>query len=307
MPELPEVEALRRGLQKVITGSTVLNVEVLNAKIVSGNGTKRTGSQEKKQEFQHSLENKTITGLERRAKNILINFDSGELLLVHLKMTGQLVFVPNKSSLNQKDGKTILGGHPIEESEHSLPHKHTYIIFTLNNGTLYYNDVRQFGYVLYFKSYAELDTLNHFEGLGVEPFDSEFTYAYFKSEILKKKTSIKKVLLDQSIVVGCGNIYADEVCFASHVLPTRICSTLTEKELQSMYENIPIILDKAIHSGGSSVANYLLADGKRGNYTDYHKVYKREGKKCLNKNCTSTIVKMEHAGRGTHYCPTCQS
>lgn len=304
MPELPEVEALRRSLEKVILNSKVTKVEVKNAKIISGNGTKRIPDKNKKKIFEENLLGKKIISLERRAKNIIINFDSGELLLVHLKMTGQLVFVSSEKS--KTNLKNVLGGHPIEESELSLPHKHTYIIFNLNNGNLYYNDIRQFGYVLYFKSRSELDSLNHFDGLGTEPFDPEFTFTYFKTEILKKKSSIKKVLLEQSVVVGCGNIYADEVCHTSHVLPTRICNTLNETELKSIYKNIIQILDKAINSGGSSVANYLLADGKRGNYTDYHKVYKRENQKCLQKKCPGKITKIEHSGRGTHFCPICQ-
>jgi formamidopyrimidine-DNA glycosylase len=205
------------------------------------------------------------------------------------------------------------GGHPIEESAVKLPHKHTYIIFQLDNGTLYYNDVRQFGYCLYYPAPLQTSPLHgeaylqeHFEGLGLEPFDKNFTLKYFKEKLKSKATPIKKLLLDQEVVVGCGNIYCDEVLWASGVLPTRPARSLKEVEIEKIYKNIKKILDKAINSGGSSVANYLLADGKRGNYADYHKVYKKQGTRFQFPSCSGTIRKITFAGRGTHYCPVHQ-
>jgi formamidopyrimidine-DNA glycosylase len=228
-------------------------------------------------------------------------------------MTGQLVFVssthyPKSLPIERGLTSTIIGGHPIQESETKLPHKHTYIIFQLDTGTLYYNDIRQFGYVLYFENENLLNSEKHFEGIGIEPFDKEFTLPYFQTEInifkkRKIKTPIKKILLDQKIVVGCGNIYCDEILWASGILPQRPICQITESEASKIYSNIIKILDKAIHSGGSSVANYLLADGKRGNYTDYHKVYQKDGTPCQKKGCPGTIQKSILAGRGTHFCP----
>ena len=302
MPELPEVEALRRSLLPFVVGSVIKNVRVLNQKIIAGKGTKRRGTLDNTVLFIESLVGKKIIDIKRRAKNLIIILDDKSILLVHLKMTGQLVF---------RGTETVLGGHPIQESENKLPHKHTYIIFELNNGTLYYNDVRQFGYVLYYKNEKVLDDEKHFEDLGIEPFDKEFTLKYFQTEIekIQKKRSnipIKKLLLDQKIVVGCGNIYCDEVLWASSVLPTRTVKSLKPKEIQDIYENIITILDIAINSGGSSIANYLLADGQRGNYADYHNVYQKTGTKCKfklkNKKCTGIISKINLAGRGTHFC-----
>lgn len=301
MPELPEVESLRRGLVRAIVGSKILAVKVLNEKIISGKGTKRYPDKTKTKEFSKNIIGKKIVSIERRAKNLIIRLSTKEILLVHLKMTGQLVFVPKN-----KKSKISFGGHPIQESEISLPHKHTYIIFSLSNGTLYYNDVRQFGYVLYYKNIESLDVEKHFDDLGLEPFDKKFTFSYFKEKLRNKTTPIKKLLLDQSIVVGCGNIYCDEVFWASSVLPTRPGRSLKEGEIEKVYKNIKRILDKAINSGGSSVANYLLADGKRGNYTDYHKVYKMQNKKCSFPKCTGVIKKINFAGRGTHFCPVHQ-
>lgn len=308
MPELPEVESLRLSLARYIVGSTIKSVEVRNGKLVSGKGAVRQSNKKKIAEFIENLKGKKIKKLERRAKNIIIKFTSGEIVLVHLKMTGQLVFVGKtspKSSLNKEGEDIVFGGHPIQETtDNSLPHKHTYIIFTLDNGTLYYNDVRQFGYCLYYKNKQVLAEEKHFDNLGLEPFEEAFTLEYFTKEMQKKKSPLKKVLLDQSVVVGCGNIYCDEIAFASKVLPQRACNSLTKKELIKLYQNIKLILQKAIDSGGSSVANYLLADGSRGNYSDYHQVYGKKGLPCP--VCKTTLSSTQLAGRTTVFCTKCQ-
>ncbi len=315
MPELPEVEALRRGLVQRIIGSKILEIKVLNEKIISGKGTTRKADKNKTKEFTNNLIGKKIVEIKRRAKNLIFVLNSGEIILVHLKMTGQLVFVPKTKSppnpLFTERGGIVHGGHPIQESENTLPHKHTYIIFNLDTGTLFYNDVRQFGYVLYYKNENILESQKHFDKIGVEPFDKEFTLKYFQNQIerlknKKSQKSIKKILLDQEIVVGCGNIYCDEVLWASSVLPARLAKSLKEKEVEKIYKNILRILDKAINSGGSSVANYLLADGKRGNYADYHKVYQKQNTHCKFPKCTGIIKKENLFGRGTHFCPVHQ-
>ncbi len=313
MPELPEVEALRRGLVQRIVGSKILKVEVRQEKIISGKGTTRKASKVKTSEFINGLEGKKILGIDRRAKNLIFNLDKESIILVHLKMTGQLVFKPSSSKNLTPDPRgsgVVFGGHPILETEMSLPHKHTHIIFTLDNGTLYYNDVRQFGYVLYYNDKNILEKENHFEGVGIEPFDKNFTLKYFTENIKNKTTPIKKLLLDQTVVVGCGNIYCDEVLWASSVLPQRPGNKIKVDEAKLIYENIKRILNKAIESGGSSVANYLLADGKRGNYADFHMAYKKEGTRCQfkvgKKQCSGTIKKITFAGRGTHFCPVHQ-
>lgn len=314
MPELPEVEALRRSLLPYVVGRKIKSVKVLQDKIIAGKGTKRRGSLDNTVKFTKNITGKKIIDIKRRAKNLIIVLNDHSILLVHLKMTGQLVFAPNKTPPNplfKERGGIVQGGHPIEESETKLPHKHTYIIFKLDNGTLYYNDVRQFGYVLYFENEDILNLEKHFDGIGVEPFDKEFTLSYFQNEIEKLKvrkikTPIKKILLDQKIVVGCGNIYCDEVLWKSEVLPTRAISKLSDEETKKIYNNIIEILDKAINSGGSSVANYLLADGKRGNYADYHNVYQKQNSRCKKRGCGGIIKKINFAGRGTHFCPVHQ-
>jgi formamidopyrimidine-DNA glycosylase len=300
MPELPEVESIRLGLKKVLSGNTILKVTIHKPKLVSSNSNIRIPNKLKVNEFQTEIKNKKINNVSRRAKNILIHLEDDSLLVIHLKMTGQLVFTPTSPQ-----EKITIGGHPIEESFKSqLPNKHSHIIFELDNGTLYYNDIRQFGYVLYFSNLSKAIEAGHFASLGMEPLSPEFTLEYFKSKISKLNKSIKEVLLDQKVVVGCGNIYADEICFASQVLPTRKCNSLNEKEIELIYQNIKLILTDAIAHGGSSISDYLLADGSRGNYARKHQVYGRAKLPC--KVCGNTLSKIIIGGRATVFCPACQ-
>jgi len=225
---------------------------------------------------------------------MMINLEEGGVVLVHLKMTGQLVYQSNQ--LDQ----TVWGGHPIQLTDQKLPNKHTYIIFTLEDGYLYYNDVRQFGYILYFDSMDVINELGHFDDLGWEPLDEDFTLAAFTEKLKDRKGILKKVFLDQKIVVGLGNIYADEVCFEAGIRPDRKIESLSKKEIAKLYQAIVRIIPRAIELGGSSVADYLLADGSRGNYAREHKVYKRAGKECF--KCGKKLIKTEVAGRTTVFC-----
>lgn len=298
MPELPEVESLRLGLKNKITKSKILNVEIIKPKLISGNGTLRKIDKKKTEEFKKEITGEKIIDIKRIAKNLIIELSNEKILIVHLKMTGQLVFV-------DKNKNKILGGHPIIKSfVGDLPNKHTAIIFTLNNGTLFYNDVRMFGYVLYFKNILEAKKKDLFKNIGLDPFDKNFTLEYFKKEIKKVNRNLKATLLDQKIVTGCGNIYTDEVCFASKVLPERNCKSLKDKEVENIYKNIKSILKSAIEHGGSSVSNYLLADGNRGNFARLHKVYGKAGEKC--KVCKNILERKIVAGRATVFCKICQ-
>jgi formamidopyrimidine-DNA glycosylase len=301
MPELPEVESLRRSLEPYIVGQKIESVEVRMPKLVSGKGTKRTVSLEAEKAFVNGITRRSVKSLTRRAKNIIVTFDNDTVMVVHLKMTGQLVFKPFKLG----DGvRMVTGGHPIELSDSQLPNKHTYVIFSFENGTLYYNDVRQFGYLLYFPSLEHAINDGHFAKLGLEPLDEDFTLKGFEQAISKKSGNLKKVLLDQEVVVGLGNIYADEACFAAKIRPDRNAKTLTKKEIKNLYLAIKKIIPHAIELGGSSIADYLLADGSRGNYAREHNVYGRGGKECL--VCGTILTKMVNAGRTTVFCTCCQ-
>lgn len=319
MPELPEVENLRRGLEKNIVGQKVLRVEVRKPKLVSGLGNTRIASFKKAQEFKRGLKGERISAVERRAKNLLFRFRSGppshkatggrsKVLLVHLKMSGQFVYLPrsvatarhSKPSTNKK----VMGGHPIEISETILPNKHTHVIFELNKGTLYYNDTRMFGYLLYYPSVEAFENKNHFALLGLEPFDKKFNRDYLREALAKKKGKIKAVLMDQKVVTGLGNIYVDESLFEARILPTRAASTLTAPEVAQLYKAIARIMRRAIQVGGSSVATYRLLDESRGNYAREHKVYGKEGELCP--RCGKHLQKILIQTRTTIFCPNCQ-
>lgn len=310
MPELPEVENLRIGLEKYILNQKILKIEVSKPKLVSGNGTKRTASKKKVLEFIEGLTNAKFLKVERRAKNLVFRLTKDKSILVHLKMTGQFVYLPShKATARQVNQKSYLegkidGGHPIELSETTLPNKHTHIIFHLEKGTLYYNDTRMFGYVLYFENQKEFDKLNHFKKYGLEPLDKNFTVEYFEKSLKAKKSSIKKVLLDQDIVVGIGNIYADESLFEAGISPNRNANTLKIKEVEKLHQAIIRIIKRAIEVGGSSVATYRLIDEARGNYAREHKVYGKDGEDCY--ICKKPLKKILIGSRTTIFCEKCQ-
>ena len=296
MPELPEVESLRRGLLARVRGQTIKKVKVLKSRLVSGKGNIRQASDKKKREFSRGLTGAKITDIERKAKNLIFRL-SGKVMLVHLKMSGQFTY-------REHGRNVVIGGHPIELAEKQLPNKHTHVIFELTKGTLYYNDTRMFGYLLYYPSVAAFEKGNHFAKLGLDPLDPDFTRGYFAQKLKTKRGRLKTVLLNQEVVTGLGNIYADEAAFAAGVRPTRAVQTLTKKEVEKLYAAIVRILARAIKLGGSSVATYRLVDESRGNYAREHRVYGRAGRECL--VCGKALKKVTLNGRTTVFCPKCQ-
>lgn len=298
MPELPEVENLRRGLERLIVGQKIRNVLVHKPKLVSGTGNKRSPSLTKTRQFIDGLIGEKFTKVERRAKNIIFHLTHGKILFGHLKMSGQFAYSSKKK--NEK----IIGGHPIELSEKSLPNKHTHIVFELEHGTLYYNDTRMFGYLLYYPSHKEFEKEGHFSLYGLEPLNKEFTSSYFTKEIRNKSPKIKALLMDQKIVTGLGNIYADESLFEARIHPERRASSVSQKEGAKLYRAIRRILTNAIKEGGSSVATYRLIDTTKGNYARKHKVYGKAGKPCS--RCKTKLEQTIVGGRTTVFCPVCQ-
>lgn len=298
MPELPEVENLRIALEKNILGQKILNVKVSKPKLVSGKGTLRKASAKKVEEFVKGLKDEKFVKVSRRAKNLIFHFKSGKIILAHLKMSGQFVYKPKNKKV------AVIGGHPIELSEKELPNKHTHIIFELEKGTLYFNDTRMFGYVLYYPSLLAFDKEEHFTHLGLEPFDEKFTLEYFEKELKNKSGKIKSVLMDQKIVTGLGNIYADESLFEAKIDPRRSPSSLIKSEISLLYKALVRIMRRAIEVGGSSVATYRLLDDSRGNYAREHKVYGKYGKNCF--RCKHPLEKIQIQGRTTVFCPKCQ-
>jgi formamidopyrimidine-DNA glycosylase len=299
MPELPEVENLRLGLERSILGQKILKVVVNKPKLVSGKGTIRIASKKKQGEFIKGLTGAKFIAVERRAKNLIFKLSGGKIVLVHLKMTGQFVYKPKSYKL-----KAVSGGHPIEISETTLPNKHSHVIFYLDKGTLFYNDTRMFGYLLYYPNTKSFEKENHFGKYGVEPLDKSFTAKYFVESLKKINRKIKTVLMNQDVVTGVGNIYTDESLFESKIKPTRNASTLKESEVKKLHQKIIDIMRRAIKAGGSSVATYRLLDESQGNYARNHKVYGKAGKPCI--KCKKPLERILINNRATVFCPRCQ-
>ena len=298
MPELPEVENLRLGLGRTIIGQKIRGVKVEKPKLISGKGTKRIASLPKRVEFIKGIRGEHFVGVERRAKNLIFKLSHGKIILAHLKMSGQFVYK------DKNKRKTVMGGHPIEVSEYKLPNKHSHIIFELERGTLYYNDTRMFGYLLYYKNEGALDAENYFASYGLEPLAKNFTSKYFWDSLKEKNGKIKSVLMDQKIVTGLGNIYVDESLFEARIRPDRRASSLSKSEIEKLYKAIKRIMERAIKVGGSSVATYRLLDNTRGNYAREHKVYGKAGKMCI--TCGKPLQKIIIGGRTTIFCSRCQ-
>ena len=296
MPELPEVEAVRLSLIPFLQGRTIDNVFVSRPKLVASHKTKREEDPAKTQEFINELSGEVFAGIERRAKNLIFRFESGKVMLVHLRMTGQLIYQ------NKQD--VAFGGHPIKNSLIELPSKHSHVVFELDEGTLYYNDTRMFGCLLYFPSFFALEASGILDNLGIEPLE-DFTFEDFDMRMRRFSSAVKKVFLEQRAIVGLGNIYCDEVLFDAGIIPTRKIPTLTDKEMRTLYDSIRKIMPLAVKMGGSSVANYVLGDGSNGSYADKHMVYNRGNKPCL--VCGTVLKKTAVNQRTTVYCEKCQS
>lgn len=287
MPELPEVETLKKDLTRVIKGRTIKSVQVDWPKMVKPLSIKS---------FQQKLKNKKITGIKRRAKMLIFELSNNDFLLIHLKMTGQLIFQP-------KSGKAVVGGHPQEGGVENLPNKYTHVIITFKDGsTLFFNDLRKFGWIRYVRL-SELE--KELEKFGLEPLTKEFTFEKFK-EILTRypNRKIKQLLGDQTLVAGLGNIYLDESCFCAKIKPTRKVITLKPREIKDLFNCIPKVLKLAISKKGTSFRDYVQLDGKQGRMVKWLKVYNKKGQKC--QRCGGVIKKIKLNQRGTHFCPKCQ-
>jgi len=284
MPELPEVETVRRDLDRRLKNSRVKKIEVRLPKIVLSNV----------KVLQTKLRGARVITIERRAKLVVIRFSNKVNLHIHLKMTGQLVLKHNK--------KIIFGGHTIVNAT-TLPNKYTHvIIYFVNGDILYFNDLRKFGYVRLYNQEASRLLLSQY---GLEPLEKDFTFFKF-SEIISKrpKAKLKQVLLDQKLIAGLGNIYADEVCFCAKVRPFRLIASLSLSERKKLWLAIRSVLTLSLKHGGTTFSTYVNSDGRSGNFWRYLKVYGRAGKPC--RTCKTAIKRVIMAGRGTVYCPRCQ-
>ena len=281
MPELPEVETIKRGLEKCIVGKTILKVHILCEKSFRG--------------MPELIEGHEIIGFDRCGKALLIRLKNKLTIMVHLRMTGQMIH----------DGlERFAAGHPDESFREEMPGRFTRIYADLSDGThLYFNDLRKFGFWSVMDELA-LATDKFLTSLGPEPWDMKAED--FRAMLERHQNSpVKAVILDQHNIAGVGNIYADEGCFYAGILPWRKCGDLTREDADKLLEGLCKVMQASIDSGGSTMKDYVKADGTRGNYLEkFAQVFRREGQECP--RCGGEILKTRTAGRGTHYCGGCQ-
>jgi formamidopyrimidine-DNA glycosylase len=286
MPELPEVETVRRGLHELIIGRVIKTVEHDTKKSFPNAMT----------DVKEFLIGASIIDVRRRAKVLLIDLSTSYTLVIHLKMTGQMVF----------RGEAVFGaGHPSESLVGQLPDRSTRVTLTFTDDShLFFNDQRKFGWMKLIPT-VEVPHIDFMKKVGPEPLEANFTPEDFAVRFARRpKTSIKAALLDQTVIAGVGNIYADESLWGAKIHPLRLVNTITPKEFNLLYNELRSVMNTAIEKGGSTDKNYVNAEGKRGSYLSFARVFRREGKPCL--RCGTIIIKFKAAGRGTHICPHCQ-
>lgn len=290
MPELPEVETIKRGLKKFVLNKKIVHVDVKERKSFNGD--------------EQRILNKKIVQIRRKGKALLIDLDDRQTLMIHLRMTGQIVYRKSEHKNEEIDLKeSFAGGHPNEDFLNQMPNKHTRVILELDEGKIFFNDQRKFGFMKIMAT-KDVEEEEFIRELGPEPWEMTGEELWEKLQKHKKMT-IKGAILDQKIIAGAGNIYADEALFLAGILPMRWAGTIQQKEAEKIIRGLKKVMEKSIELGGSTLATYVGADGKRGNYLDaFANVYHREGEKC--KKCGALIKKTRVAGRGTHYCPVCQ-
>lgn len=285
MPELPEVETVRRGLDRILVGKQILSVDVLNDKTLQFART----------DLNTFVIGAKVVAIRRRAKMLIIDLDSDYSLLIHLKMTGQMVW---------RGAESWAAGHPNDSMIGDLPDRTTRIIFNFDDGQLFFNDQRKFGWIRLYPTNTLGDT-SELAKLGPEPLTSDPAISFLRRARCHPRTSIKAAILNQQVIVGVGNIYADESLWLAKIHPQTKVEELSDGELLHLLECIQKSLQAGLNSGGSTMRNYVRVDGTRGNYLDkFAHVYGREGKPC--DRCGHEIIKIKVAGRGTHICPNCQ-
>ncbi len=306
MPELPEVHTTVTGLQTVLPSLSITDIwsDMWSESKLAKNTIKDRGYFSY---FKKYTLNQRVLQVRRRAKHILIDLENGFTIIIHMKMTGHLMYGNYKQN-EEYDGKQW-PWIPTEKNSPLLDpyNRHIHVVFTLSNKKhLVFCDSRKFGTIVVEKT----DTLHteRLSHLGPEPLETSFTLKDFEKRIMKSPTrAIKTVLMDQSIVAGIGNIYSDEMLHRAHILPTRAPKSVTTKELQLLFKAMKEVLIKGIEFGGDSTSDYRNIKGERGAFHANHLVYLRTKEKCLTKNCKGVIEKKTIGGRSAHFCRTCQS
>lgn len=273
MPELPEVETIRRSLVDKVEGRQIHGVEILLPRLIKWPSA---------HEFQALVTGKTIQQLDRKGKYLILRLEDNMTIVIHLRMTGRLYFVNSGEK----------------------PDRFTHIIFDLGTGNkLFYADTRTLG-TLYAMPESELWRIAGLASMGPEPLSAEFSPAYFCGLLSARKGRIKALLLNQKLIGGLGNIYVDEALAIAGIDPDRLAYTLNEEEAARLYQAVNQVIDEGINHGGTTFRDYRDGTGKSGSHQNYLSVYGRKGQPC--KRCGAPIERKEVAGRGTHYCPNCQ-
>jgi len=285
MPELPEVETIRTDLEKKILHKKITKLEIIKSKF----------SDEENKKLEKIVSGAKIKNIERYGKLLIFVLERNNIfLLIHLKMTGQLIYM-NKNII-------IGGGHSFKVFNKELPDKYTQAIFYFHDHSrLFFNDLRRFGYIK-FSNKDEKEKI--VERFGIEPLKNNFTFKNFSELLKNKKMILKALLMNQALIAGIGNIYADEICFCAGVLPHRKTTSLKDDEIKKLFLCSKSVLKKAIKYRGTTFNNYIDSDGNKGNFSKFLQVYGRKGKPCF--KCTNLIQKKKLAGRGTHFCEFCQ-
>lgn len=287
MPELPEVETVRVGLSQLVVGKAIATVSHDWAKSFPN----------AQADVDAFLVGAQVIGLRRRAKILLIDLSSEHTLVIHLKMTGQMVY---------RGGREAFGaGHPNASLVGKLPDKSTRVTFVFTDASkLFFNDQRKFGWVKLYPT-VEVPNIDFFKRVGPEPLAADFTKKSFRERLARRpNTNIKAALLDQTVIAGVGNIYADESLWGAKIHPSQLIKDLSKAQTDKLFTELQFVLNLAIEKGGSTDRNYVNAEGKKGSYLSFARVFRREGQACS--RCGTTIVKTRVAGRGTHTCPKCQ-
>ncbi len=292
MPELPEVETVRRGLQPVMEG----------AKIVKAEARRKDLRFPFQKDFVARLQGQTVTGLGRRAKYLMADLISGDVLLMHLGMSGSFRIVKG-------DANATPGDFHYARSEDRA---HDHVVFHMSSGaSVVFNDPRRFGYMKII-SRSEIEDEPLLQGLGPEPLGNEFDADMLAQACHNKKTSLKAALLDQRTVAGLGNIYVCEALYRAHLSPRRLAATLSTKKGETtdharrLVEEIHGVLNQAIKAGGSSLRDHRQTSGELGYFQHSFQVYDREGEKCQTRRCGGTVRRFNQNGRSTFWCPKCQ-
>lgn len=287
MPELPEVETVRRGLVPVMERQVIAQAAVNRADL-------RWPFPER---MADRLTGARIVGLRRRSKYILADLSTGETLLIHLGMSGRMLI-----SAPETGRETLSEFHHT----HPAPQKHDHVVFDMENGArVTFNDARRFG-AMDLMPTARTDAHPLLSGLGPEPLGNGFDDAYLAAKLKGKNTPVKSALLDQRLVAGLGNIYVCETLYRARVHPAVLAGSLTRDQIAQMVPIIRDVLAEAITAGGSSLRDYRQADGELGYFQHSFQAYGREGEPCLTAGCTAVIARIVQSGRSSFFCPTCQ-